>query len=100
MAWFAVTQAHGHAWDASRKLREQADWDAHASFMDGLVDDGFVVLGGPLGEDENAGERVLLIVKADSAEAVHQRLAEDPWRDMGLLAVPDVTPWTVLLGAK
>ena len=97
MARFAV-QEHGHAWDASRKLREQAEWEAHAKFMDGLVDDGFVVLGGPLGPDEDSAENVLLIVEADDAEAVEWRLAEDPWRNMGLLRVADVTPWTVLLG--
>ncbi len=58
MAHFAVTQEHGPAWDQARDLREQEGWDAHATFMDGLVDDGFVILGGPLGPDENAGERV------------------------------------------
>jgi hypothetical protein len=31
-------------------MREQDDWDAHAGFMDGLVDDGFVLLGGPVGD--------------------------------------------------
>ena len=42
-------------------LEEQSGWLEHAAFMDGLVDDGFVVLGGPL-----AGElRVILVVDAD-----------------------------------
>ena len=40
----------GPQWDASRPLEEQSDWDAHAAFMDGLVDEGFIVLGGPLAD--------------------------------------------------
>jgi hypothetical protein len=31
-------------------MREQDAWDEHAAFMEALVDDGFVVLGGPIGE--------------------------------------------------
>jgi hypothetical protein len=29
-------------------MREQEGWDEHARFMDALVDDGFVLLGGSL----------------------------------------------------
>jgi hypothetical protein len=32
-------------------MEQQSDWPAHASFMDGLVDEGFVVLGGPLADE-------------------------------------------------
>jgi uncharacterized protein YciI len=67
----------------------QDEWDAHATFMDTLVDEGFVVLGGPVGD----GERVLLAVRADSEDAVEARLAEDPWRPMGLLRTSTVEPW-------
>lgn len=31
-------------------MREQALWAEHAKFMDALTAEGFVVLGGPLGE--------------------------------------------------
>ena len=37
-------------------------WDEHAAFMNALVDDGFVVLGGPLGDEG----KILLIIKAQS----------------------------------
>ena len=63
-------------------MREQDAWDEHAAFMDGLVEDGFVLLGGPLGAD-----RALLIVDAASEEAVRERLARDPWIPMRLLGV-------------
>jgi len=42
-------------------MREQEKWAEHAAFMDALADDGFVILGGPLGD----GTEVLLIVDAD-----------------------------------
>lgn len=55
--------------------REQHALDEHAAFMDGLVDDGFVILGGPIGD----GERVLLVVEATDERAIKTRLGEDPW---------------------
>lgn len=58
---FAVTREHGPGWDESRSLREQQMWDEHAAFMDDLTNDGFVVLGGPLGDE--AG--ILLVIDTD-----------------------------------
>jgi uncharacterized protein YciI len=94
MRYFAVTRERGSAWDASRPMPEQARWPEHAAFMNGLVDEGFVVLGGPLGD----GQKILLIVDAETEEAVHARLADDPWTDMQLLRVAKIVPWQILLG--
>jgi hypothetical protein len=41
----------GPQWQASKPMEEQSLWDAHARFMDELVDSGFIVLGGPLGAE-------------------------------------------------
>jgi hypothetical protein len=57
---FAVTRRRGPAWDPTKPLRAQAEWDQHAAFMEALVDEGFILLGGPLA----AGETVLLVVAA------------------------------------
>src|SRR5947209_20182988 len=77
--FFAVRLERGGPWDWSRDLREQDGWGEHARFMDSLVDDGFVVLGGPL-----AGERdILHAVCAPSEEAVRERLAQDNWAQNG-----------------
>jgi len=89
---FLVYEAHGGPWDWAKGLREQERWDEHASFMDGLVDDGLVVLGGPLDEKD-----VLLVVDAESEEAVRARFADDPWIANGMLTITCVRPWTVLL---
>jgi uncharacterized protein len=96
MSYFLVTEGRGRSWDGSRARREQDDWDAHAAFMDGLVDEGFVVLGGPVGD----GARVLLVVESESVGHVEARLAEDPWMPMEVLQVEAIEPWEILLDGR
>jgi hypothetical protein len=45
---FALVHSRGPGWNHAVPMEEQPDWNAHAKFMDQLVDDGFIVLGGPL----------------------------------------------------
>ena len=92
MTWFVVTRERADNWDWSRPLREQDGWDEHAAFMDALVEDGFVVLGGPL--DDRAA---LLIVEAEHEDEIRARLAEDPWTTMQMLSEPTIRRWEVLL---
>jgi hypothetical protein len=47
MTYYAVTREPVERWDSSRPMREQDKWDEHAAFMDGLADEGFILLGGP-----------------------------------------------------
>jgi hypothetical protein len=47
MPLFAVIRERGPAFDRSRPLEEQELWSEHAEYMDALVNDGFIVLGGP-----------------------------------------------------
>ena len=77
-------------------MREQELWDEHATFMDDLVESGFVVLGGPLA----GGRRVLLIVSAPDEAALRSRFADDPWIRNGMLRIAQVEPWTVLLDGR
>ena len=93
---FAVRLVRGGPWDWSRDLREQDGWDEHARFMDSLVEDGFIVLGGPL-----AGEREILhTVCAQSEEEVRARLAADNWAQNGMLRIKSIEPWTILLDGR
>jgi len=92
---FAVISTHGDAWQPSRPLEGQEDWPAHASFMNALESEGFVVLGGPmLGTSDN-----LLIVRAQSAEEITDRLSADPWVKHDLLRLGRVAPWNLRLGS-
>jgi hypothetical protein len=92
---FAVIRTRGPAWQDSRPMEAQEDWAAHASFMDRLEQEGFVVLGGPL-----EGTRdVLLIMRATTPDEVVERLSDDPWRGLDLLREVRVTPWRLRLGS-
>jgi len=94
--FFAVRLERGGQWDRSRELHEQDGWDEHAQFMDSLVDEGFIVLGGPL-----AGEREILhAVSASSEGAVRARLALDSWHQNGMLTITSIEPWTILLDGR
>jgi uncharacterized protein YciI len=96
VAYFAVTVEHGPGWDPSRPMREQDEWDAHARYMDQLVDEGFIVLGGPIA----AGERVLMAVNAEDESEIESRFAADPWRPMGLLVTAKIEPWEILVDGR
>jgi len=94
--YFLVRLARGAAWDHSRTRREQAGWDEHAAFMDALVADGVVILGGPVGEGD--GEDSVLVVDMDDKARIRDCLADDPWVD-DLLTIKGVEPWSVWLRA-
>ena len=90
-----VLRRSGPQWDAARPLEEQSGWPAHASFMDGLVDAGFVVLGGPLADEL----RVVLAVEAESEHALRATLARDPWSETHL-RVDTIDAWTIRLDGR
>src|ERR1022692_625922 len=96
MANFAVTMVHGPGWDVSRPIREQVGWDEHATFMDGLVDDGFVIRGGPI----DGGEGAMHLVEAADEPEITSRLAADPWASMELLQVGSIRPWMIWLDGR
>jgi uncharacterized protein YciI len=94
--YFLVEEGKGPAWDHSRGRREQKGWDEHAAFMDRLAEEGFVVLGGPIGDGD--GETVLLVVDAQDEGSIRALLGEDPW--MGkILTIDSIRPWSVWLRA-
>jgi uncharacterized protein YciI len=93
--YYVVIREPGASWDGARPMREQADWGAHADFMDALAAEGFIVLGGPLGDDN----RALHVIDAGSEHEIENRLAEDPWTRSGLLVIASIEPWTILLEA-
>lgn len=93
--FLVVLGRSGPRWDTARRLEEQSDWPAHASFMDELVETGFVVLGGPLADEH----RVLLAVEAESGDAVRATLARDPWSNTRL-RIDTIEAWTIRLDGR
>jgi uncharacterized protein YciI len=93
---FLVTlDRSGPSYDPGRPLEQQSGWPEHAAFMEGLVDSGLVVLGGPLSDEH----RVVLAVEAESEEAVHAALATDPWH-VSHLVIASVEQWTIRLDGR
>jgi len=64
--------------------------------MDKLAAQGFVVLGGPLGE---TGDFLFAIKAADENE-IRANLQQDPWSNSGMLDIKSIQPWTILLESR
>jgi uncharacterized protein YciI len=93
--FLVVLTRDGPQWAPSRPLEEQADWLAHAAFMDELVEAGVIVLGGPLGDEH----RVVHAIEAKSVDAVRATLAGDPWSETHL-RLDTIDPWTIRLDGR
>jgi uncharacterized protein YciI len=93
--FLVVLRRDGPEWDRSKPMEEQSGWDEHAAFMDKLVDDGFIVLGGPLADEV----RVAHAIEAESEDAVRATWARDPWSETHLV-VDSVEPWTIRLDGR
>ena len=65
--------------------------------MDGLFEQGHVVLGGPLAD---GGGAAMVVMEGESEEAVRRLLAPDPWVAAGILGVGSVRRWRVFLDAR
>jgi uncharacterized protein YciI len=93
--FLVIVRRSGPDWDPTRRLEEQSGWPGHASFMDGLVDSGFIVLGGPLVDEE----RVAHAIEAESEDEIRATLARDPWSESHL-RIDTIEPWTIRLDAR
>lgn len=91
--FLVILRRSGPDYDHARPLEEQTGWDEHAAFMDELVDEGVIVLGGVLGDEV----RTAHAVRAASEEEVRATFARDPWSGSHLV-VDSVDPWTIRLG--
>ena len=96
-AYYTVFRERGEHWDANLPMRQQEQWEEHAAFMDALVAEGCIILGGPLGEGE---KKFLHIMAAESEQDIAARLANDPWTPLRLLHTASVERWEILLRAR
>src|SRR5579875_512886 len=106
---FAVIRQQGPGWDRSLAMRQQAHWDEHVTYINGVADAGFLVLAGPISESDAPDDpttpvgddrtyRAMLIVEAPTQEAVIDRLEDDPWTVSGALTTKTIERWDVLVG--
>jgi len=83
----------GPTWEAGGAVREQPGWDAHAAFVDGLVERGTLVMGGPY--SDTSGTMMLLEgVDADQAARI---LADDPFIANGVFLLEEIREWTIFV---
>ena len=93
--FLVVLSRTGPAYDHAFPVEGQSLWDEHAAFMDGLVEQRFIVLGGPL-EDEI---RTAHAVEAESPEDIRAVFALDPWSETHL-RVESIDEWEIRLDGR
>ena len=93
---FVAISSAGPNRDRSRGTREQPFWDEHAAFIDRLVGDGFVLMGGPFADEDGA----MLIVHADDENEVREKLKNDPWMKHGVLKLESVKRWQIFIDVR
>jgi len=82
----------GPTW-SSGSVREQPGWDAHAEFVDALIERGTFVMGGPF--SDNSGSMSLLEgIDADEARRI---LEGDPFMKNGVFVLEEIREWTVFV---
>ena len=93
---FVVISSAGPNRDRSMSTREQPLWNEHAAFIDQLVAEGFILMGGPLVDESGA----MLIVNADDENTVREKLKDDPWYRHGILKLESVKRWQVFIDGR
>jgi len=93
---FVVISSAGPNRDVSKGTREQPFWDEHAEFIERLVAEGFILMGGPLVDEGGA----LLIVNGEDENEVREKLKNDPWRDQGILKLENIKRWQIFIDAR
>lgn len=93
MSLYVVESTAGVRRDLSKGTREQAHWDVHAEFIDALVDEGIIALGGPFPDEGGA----MIVVRAESEADVRARLASDPWYVNEILTLAGVHRWEIFI---
>jgi uncharacterized protein YciI len=94
---FLAISSAGPNRDFSKGTREQPFWDEHAKFIDQLVDDGFILMGGPLVDKGGLPYGALLIVNAEDENEVREKLKNDPWFEKGILKLESVRRWEIFI---
>jgi uncharacterized protein YciI len=93
---FVILSAAGPRRELTKGTREQHYWDEHAAFIDRLVEDGFILLGGPLIDEGGA----LLVVRARDENEVRERMRHDPWYEHGILTMESIKRWRIFIDQR
>jgi uncharacterized protein YciI len=97
---FIAISSAGPKADPSKVTRQQPFWDEHAAFIDQLVDEGFILMGGPLVGEAEMPHGALLIVSAEDENEVRNKLKNDPWFEHGILKLESVKRWQIFIDER
>jgi uncharacterized protein len=93
---FVVISSAGPNRDLSKGTRGQLYWDEHAAFIDQLVDDGYILMGGPLVDEGGS----LLIFNAENENEVREKLKNDPWLQRGILKQDSIKRFQIFIDQR
>jgi uncharacterized protein YciI len=93
---FLAFSSAGPNRDFSKDTRRQPFWDEHATFIDQLVADGFILMGGPFVDECGS----LLIVNAENESEVREKLKNDPWFMHGILKLESIKRWQIFVDVR
>jgi uncharacterized protein len=93
---FVAISSAGPNRDPSKGTREQPFWDEHAKFIDQLVEDGAILMGGPFVDEGGA----MLIFNAGGENEVRSKLKDDPWAEHGILRLESVKRWEIFIDQR
>jgi uncharacterized protein YciI len=93
---FITISSAGPNRDPSKSTRQQPLWDEHAEFIDQLVAEGFIFMGGPLVDEGGS----MLVVNADDEMEVREKLKSDPWMRHGVLKLESVKRWEIFIDVR
>jgi uncharacterized protein YciI len=80
----------GPAW-GSGPPEDQPAWEAHAEFVEELIEEGTFVMGGPLSDYSGSVNVLEGVTAAEAADL----LATDPFVANGVFEVDSIRDWTV-----
>ena len=74
-------------------VREQPGWDAHATFIDGLIERGTMVMGGPF--HDNSGS--MMLFEGVGLSEAERLVAADPFIENGVFVLDEIREWDVFV---
>jgi uncharacterized protein YciI len=93
---FVMISSAGRNRDLSKGTREQSFWDEHAAFIDRLVAEGFIWMGGPLVDEGGS----LLFFNAKDENEVREKMKNDPWLKQGILKPESIKRWQIFIDPR
>ena len=93
---FVIFFTPGTAWIAGKTSREQPYWTEHAAFMDALLEDGIVIMGGPFADYSS----IMVIFAASDEGEARDLFKRDPFVVQRIFHLISVHEWLVFLDAR